>query len=167
MTSHFRALLDDNIKSGGSCTTITSFTLYTWLITLLKRKKYSKGRKVQPKTILSSQRCEEFKTKKTTTESYELCDQHCKKKGESVHYLFVTDETFTACHVLWKYSLWRYWMQIDKFQVYIIRKPITKNGMICDVKEAVIIYMLYQFCSDKKFSMSTCSRKYLPVYLIP
>ena len=58
-------------------------------------------------------------------------------------------------------------MQIDKFQVYIIRKPIRKNGMICDVKEAVIIYMLYQFCSDKKFSMSTCSKKYFPVYLIP
>ena len=32
-------------------------------------------------------------------------------------------------------------MQIDKFQVYIIRKAITKNGKICDVKEVVIIYL--------------------------
>ena len=88
MTSHFRALLDDNIKSGGSCTTITSLTLYTWLIALLKRKKYSKGRKVQPKTILSSQKCKEFNTNQTRTETYELCDQHSIKRRKctlSVH----------------------------------------------------------------------------------
>lgn len=54
---------------------------------------------MQSKTILSSQKYKEFKTNETKTESYELCDQHGVKKGESVHYLFITDESLTACHV--------------------------------------------------------------------
>ena len=85
---HFRAVLADSIKSWGSCTTFTSLKLYILLITLHKRKKYSKGGKVQPKTLLSYQTCKEFNTNQTKTESYELCDQHSKKRRKctlSVH----------------------------------------------------------------------------------